>query len=95
MKKVFSDKEKLEACQIYVDYVMQGCEGLGGCGALMFSDDKRIELHNKVLEVFNIKEENRHLIQPLSDNLNLLKFDGYEYKKQIERILTENGVESN
>lgn len=87
-----SDKEKLTACQIYADYVLAGCEGMGACGAIMFSDDKRIELHNKLFEAFGIKYEDRDLFYPLTDNLNILKFDGHELKRQIEYIIEKEGL---
>lgn len=90
IRKVYSETEKLIACQIYIDYVMQGAEGLGGMGAMMFSDDKRIELHNELLKVFGLTEQDKDLLTPITDNLCMFRPDAKELlKRQIERILRE------
>lgn len=89
IEKMYSETEKLIACQIYIDYVMQGAEGLGAMGAMMFSDDKRIELHNELLKVFGLTEQDKDLLTPITDNLCIFRPDAKELKRQIERILKE------
>lgn len=68
---------------------MQGAESLGAMGAMMFSDDKRIELHNELLKVFGLTEQDKDLLTPITDNLCMIRPNAKELKRQIERILKE------